>query len=194
MLNTRYVIQPTPQGQPQAILNPNAYGAAWFAQKVEIVPDANSEMQALRKVDLRTTAVVDERFAGEALRSLPAQQTDSTASISIVSYTPKEIVYKTQNKGTALAVCSEIYYPEGWHATIDDKETEILRADYVLRAVIVPGGEHTLRFTFSPRSISTLEAVAWSASILLLLMALLSIVLPIVRRKRAESTPTSLQS
>lgn len=194
MLNTRYVIQPTPQGQPQAILNPNAYGAAWFAQKVEIVPDANSEMQALRKVDLRTTAVVDERFASEVLRSLPAQQTDSTASISIVSYTPKEIVYKTQNKGRALAVCSEIYYPEGWHATIDDKETEILRADYVLRAVIVPSGEHTLRFTFSPRSISTLEAIAWSASILLLLMALLSIVLPIVRRKRAESTPTSLQS
>jgi len=63
-----------------------------------------------------------------------------------------------------------------------------------LRAVIVPGGEHTLRFTFSPRSISTLEAIAWSASILLLLMALLSIVLPVVRRKRAESTPTSLQS
>lgn len=191
MLNTRYLIVPQEGGSPQAILNPEAFGAAWWVSDVRWVEGANDEMQALRTENLRSVAVVDKRFQQELSSFTP--RVDSTASITLVSHTPNEVVYRTRNNAEALAVCSEIYYPEGWSATIDGVETPIIRANYILRGVRVPAGVHEIRFRFSPESIATCEAIAWGSSGLLLLLALCALLLPLflALRKPKETFSSS---
>ncbi|MBB6276397.1 YfhO family protein [Porphyromonas circumdentaria] len=172
MLNTRYIIQPDPEtGMPKAFFNDRAYGPAWFAQSIKVVSDANSEMKALNTEDLRTTAIVDARFVDDNLKRL-APLSDSTANVTLIKHTPNEVEYLTSVGQDALLVCSEIYYPEGWIATVNGKEVPIIRVNYTLRGVIVPAGTHSLRLTFAPTSIATTERIAFGALILLLLLLL----------------------
>ncbi len=193
MLNTRYIIMPSSSGQPQAVMNPNAYGAAWFVSTLRVVDDANGEMQALRKVDLRTTAILDKQFASGDL-PIGENATDSTATITVIKHTPKEIVYQTENKEKAVAVFSEIYYPEGWRATIDNQEVPILRANYILRALNVPQGKHTIRFAFEPQSIRTSETLAWTAGILLLVLIIVTFVSPLLPRRSTRQSDSTTSS
>lgn len=172
MLNTRYIIQPDPEtGMPKAFFNDRAYGPAWFAQSIKVVSDANSEMKALNTEDLRTTAIVDARFVDDNLKRL-APLSDSTANVTLIKHTPNEVEYLTSVGQDALLICSEIYYPEGWIATVNGKEVPIIRVNYTLRGVIVPAGTHSLRLTFAPTSIATTERIAFGALILLLLLLL----------------------
>ncbi|WP_303086580.1 YfhO family protein [Porphyromonas circumdentaria] len=172
MLNTRYIIQPDPEtGMPKAFFNDRAYGPAWFAQSIKVVSDANSEMKALNTEDLCTTAIVDARFVDDNLKRL-APLSDSTANVTLIKHTPNEVEYLTSVGQDALLVCSEIYYPEGWIATVNGKEVPIIRVNYTLRGVIVPAGTHSLRLTFAPTSIATTERIAFGALILLLLLLL----------------------
>lgn len=172
MLNTRYIIQPDPEtGMPKAFFNDRAYGPAWFAQSIKIVSDANSEMKALNTEDLCTTAIVDARFVDDNLKRL-APLSDSTANVTLIKHTPNEVEYLTSVGQDALLICSEIYYPEGWIATVNGKEVPIIRVNYTLRGVIVPAGTHSLRLTFAPTSIATTERIAFGALILLLLLLL----------------------
>lgn len=184
MLNTRYVIQRDPKtGIEQAYQNPEAFGPAWFVSTTKVVPDANSEMRALDTEDLRTTAVIDARFDSDALRSLTSS-VDSTATITLTKHTPNEVIYKSISTVPSVAVFSEIYYPEGWHATIDGKEASILRANYVLRALIIPEGTHEVRFSFAPTTIVTTERIAFCALILLLLLFVAAVTVPFIARKK----------
>lgn len=172
MLNTRYIIQPDPEtGMPKAFFNDRAYGPAWFAQSIKVVSDANSEMKALNTEDLCTTAIVDARFVDDNLKRL-APLSDSTANVTLIKHTPNEVEYLTSVGQDALLICSEIYYPEGWIATVNGKEVPIIRVNYTLRGVIVPAGTHSLRLTFAPTSIATTERIAFGALILLLLLLL----------------------
>lgn len=172
MLNTRYIIQPDPETRvPIPFFNQEAYGPAWFAQKIKVVPNANSEMQALDTEDLRTTAIVDKRFVDDKLQQL-LPLTDSIAEVTLTLHTPNRVEYNTSNRQDALLVCSEIYYPEGWIATIDGEEHPIIRVNYTLRGIIVPAGKHSVRFTFAPTSIATTERIAFVALILLFLLLL----------------------
>lgn len=186
MLNTRYVITPNEKGVPQAVLNQEAFGAAWFAQQISVVEGANQEMLALDSTDLRTTAVVEKGFAS-SLASLPTIA-DSTSFIRLVSYKPQEVIYQTQNSQDALAVFSEIYYPEGWKMTIDGAEAPILRANYVLRAARIPQGEHTIKFVFAPESMKYTEQISKYALFLCLggLLAFLVTALIEGRKKKSE--------
>ena len=161
MLNTKYFILPIDrQGNTAPILNPYAYGNAWFVDQVEYVHNANEEMDTLGEIDPRYTAVVDKRFE-DALQGV-TRCTDTSADIKLLEYTPNRLVYEAKSINGGVVVFSEIYYPD-WTATIDGTPAPIARADYVLRAMYVPAGTHTIEMVFDPSSVHTTEAVAYIA-------------------------------
>ena len=159
MLNTKYFIFPAgQQRQTVPILNPHAYGNAWFVNKVQYVNNANEEIDALDSIIPTETAVVDARFK-DVLKGTTESYKDSLSSIRLTSYTPNRLTYETNNAQDGIAVFSEIYYDKGWKAYVDGEETPYLRADYVLRALPLPAGEHTVEWRF--------RAPAWGVTCLL---------------------------
>ena len=168
MLNTRYFILPAGQGQTIPVQNPYAYGNAWFVDEVQYVNNANEEIDALNTVLPTRTAVVDARFK-DALQGAAELSKDSLASIRLTSYAPNHLVYESDNAQDGVAVFSEIYYPDGWQVTIDGKKAELGRADYILRALYIPAGKHTIEMRFDPQSLHVTESIAYGALALLLL-------------------------
>ena len=182
MLNTKYIIVPGENNQPVAQLNPNALGNAWFVDRIEWVNNASQEIQLLGSTDPATTALIDKRFEKElAGKSMAA---DSSASISLTSYAPNMLVYRSDNTQGGLAVFSEIYYP-GWTATIDGVPAEIVRADYVLRALYIPAGNHEIAFSFHPKSIRITDTISYISMILILLLGVAAFV---CYRKQQKNT------
>ena len=148
MLNTKYFIFPAgQQRQTVPILNPHAYGNAWFVNKVQYVNNANEEIDALDSIIPTETAVVDARFK-DVLKGATESYKDSLSSIRLTSYAPNRLTYETNNAQDGIAVFSEIYYPDGWHVTIDGQPAELARADYILRTMYVPAGQHTIEMRF----------------------------------------------
>ena len=140
MLNTKYFIFPAgEQGQAVPVVNPYAYGNAWFVDKVQYVNNANEEIDALNDILPTETAVVDVKFK-EQLKGVTEGYKDSLSTIQLTSYEPNRLVYKASTPKDGVVVFSEIYYP-GWQATIDGQPVDIARADYILRAINVPAGE-----------------------------------------------------
>ena len=169
MLNTRYFILPAgQQGQTVPILNPYAYGNAWFVDQVQYVNNANEEIDALNTADPAVTAVVDARFK-ETLKGLTESHRDSLSTIRLTSYAPNRLVYETENSGDAVAVFSEIYYPDGWQVTIDGQPVTLGRADYILRALYIPAGKHTVEMRFDPQSLHVTEGIAYTALALMVI-------------------------
>ena len=169
MLNTRYFILPAgQQGQTVPILNPYAYGNAWFVSQVQYVDNANEEIDALHTADPAETAVVDVRFK-EALKGLTESHRDSLSTIRLTSYEPNRLVYETRNNGDAVAVFSEIYYPDGWQVTVDGQPATLGRADYILRALYLPAGKHTVEMRFDPQSLHVTEGIAYAALALIVI-------------------------
>lgn len=154
MLNTKYII--TRDGQIH--LNPNAMGNAWFVNDVKFVDTPDEESEALRTLDLHTTAVADKKFA-EVLDTTKPVVSPLMAYgeeyIRMTSYAPNRLEYDFQAEQNKLVVFSEIYYPEGWHLYVDDKEYPIGRANYVLRATVIPAGTHKICMEFVPDALKT---------------------------------------
>lgn len=181
MLNTKYFIIPTDrQGGTAPVLNPHAYGNAWFVDKVQYVDNANREIDALGTILPTETAVVDARFK-DALRGATEGHKDSLSTIRLTSYAPNRLVYETDNTADGIAVFSEIYYPDGWQVTIDGKPATPARADYVLRALYVPAGKHTIEMRFDPKSLHVTEGIAYGALALLVLAVIAGV---LVARKK----------
>ena len=156
MLNTKYLI--TKDG---VIERPTAYGAAWFVNKVEIVDSADEELAALGKVDLRTTAVAE---AGA-----PRPHIEGAGDIELKEYRPNYLRYDyTLTGGSAVAIFSEIYYDKGWNAYLDGEPCDSFRADYLLRAMVLPEGQHTVEWRFKAPNWSLAEAVTLICSILII--------------------------
>lgn len=170
MLNMRYLIY-NPGQAP--IRNPYAFGNAWFVDKVEIVENADAEIEALNTINPLVTAVVDKRFAKDVEGFVPER--DSTATIVLESYRPNRMVYKSKTDKEQLAVFSEIYYQPGWKATIDGKEVPHFRADWTLRAMRVPAGEHTIVYEFKPEGYITATYISSYSSLLILLLLVVAI-------------------
>lgn len=169
MLNTKYFIFPTgAQGQTAPIMNPYAYGNAWFVNDVEYVDNANKEIDALKDIMPTKTAVVDQKFK-TSLNNATTAFKDTLSSISLKSYQPNHLTYETNNAKDGVAVFSEIYYPHGWTATIDGKPADIARANYILRAMYVPAGKHTIDMSFDPKSLHVTESIAYAGQILIIL-------------------------
>ncbi|MDN3594519.1 YfhO family protein [Zunongwangia endophytica] len=166
MLNVKYFIIPTEEGV-QAQQNQGVYGNAWFVRDVEWVDDANAEIAALKETDPQDVAVIDKRFKNDIKMDFVY---DEVGSIELQSEQPNELVYKTNTSIRQLAVFSEMYYQPGWQAYIDGKKVDHVRADYVLRAMNIPQGEHTVTFKFEPQVIKTGGSIALASTLILVVL------------------------
>lgn len=181
MLNTRYFIFPLQGGKTLPLRNPYALGNAWFVDEVQYVDNANEEIEAIHHLNPAVTAVVDKKFA-EEVKAVAASATDSTRSIVLKEYQPNALTYEVNSAKGGVVVFSEIYYP-GWQSFIDGKEVAHGRADYILRAMNVPVGKHTITFTFDPKSLHVTETIAFIALGLLLAGALVILFLQWKKQK-----------
>ena len=179
MLNAKYFIMPLQNNQTVPLLNPYAYGNAWFVDNVKYVKNANEEIDAVGKVNLRHTAVVDERFREQVGQAVP--QTGN-ALVTLKKYEPNELTYDVQSDKGGVIVFSEIYYP-GWTATVDGADVELGRANYILRALNVKPGHHTVVLTFKPKSVDNTETVAYIAYVVLFIAVVLGVFFEWRKRK-----------
>ena len=180
MLNTRYYIVPLQQGATAPLFNSHALGNAWLVKEVKYVNNANEEIDAIHGMNPRETAIVDKRFA-ETVKQ-PAAMPDSLDNIVLKSYAPNALQYEVDTKQGGTVVFSEIYYP-GWRSYIDGEEVSHGRANYILRAMNVPAGKHTIEFVFDPQSLHATETIAFIALGIMLLGALGAIVMGLRKAK-----------
>ncbi|MBO7119721.1 MAG: YfhO family protein [Bacteroidaceae bacterium] len=192
MLNTKYVILPLKDGGKLPVQNPWAQGNGWFVEQVQYVPDADAEIAALHDADLRRIAVVDKQFEsilGNEVKA-PADSTFEgedleTWRVELTSYEANRLTYKVKSQQGGVVVFSEIYYP-GWTCTVDGQPTEIARANYVLRAIKVPAGEHEVVMTFDPQTVHITEAIAYGALAVLALMLLALLGINLYRKRQQK--------
>ena len=178
MLNTKYIIY-NPEAPP--LKNSFALGNAWFVSNTKLVADANEEIEAVQNFDPKTTAIVDKRFEKELFNFTK----DPSAKIELTSYKPNYLTYKSETNSDQLAVFSEIYYDKGWNAYIDGNLVPYFRVNFVLRAMKIPAGKHTIEFKFEPKSWSIGTTIALISSIILLL-ALIGIIYLELKQNKNE--------
>ncbi|AXB57155.1 YfhO family protein [Flavobacterium fluviale] len=171
MLNVKYVIQVDKEGSQIPTQNPDANGNAWFVSAVKLVNKPDDVMKALNTLDTKKVAVFnvhehESKFQNARLK----KAFDTTGTIKVVTYKPNYIKYKSENEKDGLAVFSEMYYKNGWNAYIDGKLTDHFPVDYVLRAMEIPGGKHTIEFKFEPQVIKTGGTITLISSIGMLLL------------------------
>ena len=179
MLNTKYVILPLQGGQTAPLLNPYAFGNAWFVDRISYVDNANAEIDAVGKLHLRHEAVADSKFK-DVLGEPVAQQ--SNAVVTLKKYEPNELTYTVESQKGGIVVFSEVYYP-GWTATVDGTDTPVGRVNYILRAINVKPGKHTVVLTFKPASVKNTETAAYVAYLLLVLAIAAGVFFEMKRRK-----------
>jgi len=178
MLNTKYIKFGNQAGQ--VIQNNSSYGNAWFVENIEAVNNPDEEIETLGQINPNETAVINQsRF------DIP-QGILSKGNINLKSYAPNELVYQSNNAQTGLALFSEIYYPKGWKAYIDEKEADILQANYVLRALEIPAGQHEIRFEFKPSAYYTGNVIMWIGSIILIIVVVGGIVYSFISKRSKQ--------
>jgi hypothetical protein len=167
MLNIKYIL--IGPKQQDILPNRSAFGNAWFVQDILRTGDAVAELKSTCSVNTRNTAIVDtSKFEVNTVTA------DSAATIKLTAFSPGTLTYESQSSTGGLAVFSEIYYP-GWEATIDGEPSQIVRADYILRALEVPAGNHKIEFTFKPKPFIVGNTITSISSWIVLLVLLGSI-------------------
>jgi hypothetical protein len=164
MLNTRYLIY-NPGAAP--IVNIHALGNAWFVSDYKLAANANEELKAVKEMKIESTAVIDRQF--EKFLSGKKFTNDQQAIITIKSCAPNKLVYQSKSSSEQLAVFSEAYYPKGWISKVDGVETPHFRANYILRSMVIPSGNHEIVFEFKPKSYEIGNKISLASSILLIL-------------------------
>jgi Bacterial membrane protein YfhO len=178
MLNTKYIVY---NESATPLINPSALGNAWFVKSIKKVGNADEEILALKQFDSKNEAIVQNIFSPQIDGF--SFQMDSAASIKLKEYNPNHLTYESSSTVNQLAVFSEIYYADGWNVYIDEKKSDYFRANYVLRAMKIPPGKHTIEFKFEPQIIQTTNKIAAASSILLILLVLGSIYFEVKNRK-----------
>jgi hypothetical protein len=177
MFNIKYVIY-NPEGG--VITNASAAGPAWFVDEVRLVPNADSEIVAVSKIDTRKVAVVDERFKDQ-LNGFTAKP-DPNASVKLISHAPDKIEYETNSSSEGVVMFPEVYYPLGWNAMIDGKEAPYFCGNYIIRGMRVPAGTHKITFEFRPDGYYKGEKIAMFGSILVLLVLIGGIAMDVMKK------------
>ena len=168
MLNTKYFMYG--QNRENVIPNNQANGSAWFVQEIKSVNSPNEELTATRTLNSKTQAVVDvSKF------QISDTKFDSSSVIKLVEFKPNQVIYEATSASASLAVFSEIFYPKGWTATIDGEEVQIIRANYVLRALVIPPGTHSIEFKFAPKPYVVGNTVTMASSWIMILVLLGSV-------------------
>ena len=170
MLNTKYIIVADRQNnQVNAEQNPGALGPCWFVKAIQYVDGPAAAMQALDHFNARDTAIVESEFKNDIPSTI---QHDSTGFIRLINNDNDLITYESTSSSSEFAVFSEIYYNRGWKAYIDDKETPIVKTNYLLRGLAIPAGKHQIRFEFKPAAYYTGEKLSLAGSSLIVLLLL----------------------
>ncbi|TAN13952.1 MAG: hypothetical protein EPN37_12615 [Chitinophagaceae bacterium] len=184
LLNTKYFII-NPGGAP--VKNDNALGNAWFVQNIRWEPNADSEMLAMDHFDPAVIAVINQSLKNEIKDNFVAS--DSSAKVQLTHYSLNDMQYASDNTQNGLAVFSEIYYPAGWKAYIDGKESPIIRVDYAFRGLVIPAGKHQIEFKFHPKTYFLGQEISGISSIILILLVLAGLALEITRRLKMGPLP-----
>ncbi len=163
MLNTKYVIY-NPNAAP--LINNKKLGNAWFVDSIQVVSTTNKELELIDDINVSEVALIHNEFETKLNNGLI---NSADGSITLKSYAPNKLVYRSDAEADKMAIFSEIFYPEGWVATIDGEETLILRANHVLRAMVIPAGTHTIEFSFEPKTYEIGNNVSLASSLILLL-------------------------
>jgi hypothetical protein len=192
MLNVKYIIQTDSTGIAFPVQNPDANGNAWFVKELKAVNSADAEMKALDKINTKDIVLIGPaEVSGSysaASRGIKNNFTrDSLASIKLDLYKPNYLKYTSSNTNDGFAVFSEVYYKDGWKATIDGKETAIYRVDYTLRGIDIPAGKHSIEFKFEPQVIQTGSTITLISSLGMLLLLIGGIYFE--RKKSLNSKP-----
>jgi hypothetical protein len=169
MLNVKYLLLQSQEGEYIPFTNTGANGPAWFVRQAQLVDSPDEEMKALNTFDSKKTAIINKEWNKEVQTGI--FKVDSTATIALEKHQPNYLKYKSSNSNDGLAVFSEMYYKNGWNAFIDGKPVSHFQADYVLRALKVPAGSHTIEFRFEPQVIKTGGMIALISTLVLLLLA-----------------------
>ena len=180
MLNTKYIIW-NPEAPP--LLNESAFGNAWFIENIIPAANANEEIGKLKTTSLRRDAVVDDQF--RSLYGTPQYSQSASDTIYLTAIKSNEVIYKSSASTDQVAIFSEIYYPAGWKSFIDGKEVPHFRANYVLRAMSVPAGDHEIRFSFEPETYQRGNMISLVSSVILILL-LAGYTVSVVLKKRRE--------
>lgn len=188
MLNVKYVIQTDKEGKEIPTINPDANGNAWFVRSVKLVNKPDDVMKALNTLNTKNVAVFnvhehENKFQNARLK----KAFDTTGTIKAVVYKPNYIKYTSENKGEGLAVFSEMYYKNGWNAYVDGKLADHFPVDYVLRAMEIPAGKHTIEFKFEPQVVKTGGTITLISSIGMFLLLIGGIYFEKFYRKDAKS-------
>ncbi len=170
MMNVRYISVQSKNGTAVAQRNPYANGPAWLVENVILANNANEEIQFLDSLNTKKTAIINKEFS--KLLPTASIQRDSSATINLVSHAPNHLVYESSTDTPQLAIFSEVYYPKGWNAYVDDQLAEYFRADYVLRAMQIPIGTHKIEFKFEPQVVATGSKITLASSILFVFLLL----------------------
>lgn len=195
MLNAKYVISDNDKGEVFAQRNPGALGNAWFVDEYKLVENADSEITAMRfspeqtGFNPATTAIVDKRFEEHLKGFSPSTDTTGVSDISLTSYKPNHLTYLSKANSEQLAVFSEIFYDNGWKVFVDGNPSSYFRANYILRAMRIPAGEHTIEFKFEPDSYFIGEKISLAGSAFLIGLVITGIILGFM--KKETTVPTS---
>ncbi|MBT0608916.1 YfhO family protein [Aequorivita echinoideorum] len=184
MMNVRYIITQAKNGGTVAQRNPYANGDAWFVENVLPAENADEEIKRLDSLNTKQTAVINRNF----LDRIPNKniERDSTATIELVNYKPNHLTYEAATKTDQLAVFSEVYYPKGWNAYINGKPADYFRANYVLRAMVIPPGNNKIEFKFEPEVIQTGSTISLVSTLLFVLILLSGIYFSYKKEKNPE--------
>ena len=179
MLNAKYIIG----HEGDVTLNPGALGNAWFIDRISYADGPDAEMDALRSLNPAEEAVADKRFAdilGKSTAKVPGD------TIYETTYAPDRLTYRAHTSQGDIAVFSEVYFPWGWNCLIDGKEAEIGRVNYLLRAVRIPAGDHTVTMEFRPASVSRSVTAARVAVIAIYILVLAALAVGLSRPRTTE--------
>lgn len=181
MLNTKYIVY---SHERAPLKNAHALGAGWFVDELRWVKDGDAEIAELGRIDPRRTALVDERYRSAVGGTSAAP--DSTATVELTDYATNKLTYKVRSANGGIVVFSEIWYGPDWKAEIDGAPVEHFRADYVLRGLAVPAGEHTVTFHIDSKPFHTSRPIAMASSGLVLLLVVVAIGLQLRGARKAE--------
>jgi len=167
MLNTKYVIY-NPNAAP--LINIHSFGNAWFVDNYKFVENANDEILAIETVNLKRTAIINKnKFNTTDLPEIGISN-DTTRTITLTKYEPDNLEFIISSTKGGFVVFSDIYYPEGWIATIDDADSEIYQTNYILRGMYIPAGQHTVKFDFRPAAVYTAKKIELVGSIIIAIL------------------------
>lgn len=179
MLNTKYIIY---SNDATPLINNHRNGDAWIVSEVKYAATADDEMEMLKVSDPKTQAIINESFK----ESVAPFEYDSTAKVELVLSHPNKKIFESSSSKNVLTLFSDVYYQPGWHAYLDGEEVDHFRANWILRGMVLPAGNHKIEFVFRPDTFVNLthasNAFGW-----VLIVSMLGYIVYIIYKKKKQN-------